>query len=66
MYMWGAGAGGRAAQAAGPVRARRTIHIYANLTPWGDRGRATTNGFTDNRVSEGVPEHWVGGLTLNT
>jgi hypothetical protein len=29
-------------------------------------GRATTNGFTDNRVSEGVPEHWVGGLTLNT
>ena len=37
MYMWGAGAGGRAAQAAGPVRARRTIHIYANLTPWGDR-----------------------------
>ena len=29
-------------------------------------GKATTNGFTDNRVSEGVPEHWVGGLTLNT
>ena len=28
--------------------------------------RAGTNGFVDNRVSEGVPEHGRAGLTINT
>ena len=32
-YIQGAGAGGRAAQAAGPVRARRTIHYSCTAVP---------------------------------
>ena len=53
-----------------------SIELYTTATrrprdaglppPAGAPHWATTNGFTDNRVSEGVPEHWVGGLTLNT